>query len=141
MKSAQLRALLIAGTVLISVAIYFAPGQINKDRGTAKEVIESTQGGLQADDLLRSAKASLDTTQRKNLEFFEEAIRRTGKRTLRRSTESAGSGIGTGYRQLRRYGSKGRRRLSRVSNHISMLLTAISTDSGWPTILQFVRNS
>ncbi len=78
MKSAQLRYILIAGTVLISVAIYFAPGQINKDRAPAKETTENTQGGLQADDLLRSAKASLDSTQRKNLEFFEEALKKSG---------------------------------------------------------------
>jgi len=79
MKGAQLRTLLIAGTILLSVAIYFAPGQFNKKKeASGEKVTESMAEGFSPDALLGSAKSSLDTTQAAALGFLEEALKKNG---------------------------------------------------------------
>ena len=80
MKGAQLRALLIGGTVLLSAAIYFAPSQINQEGVKPKETEGRTTDELNPESLLRSAKASLDSTQKKNLEFFEASLKMNGEK-------------------------------------------------------------
>ncbi|MBL7924920.1 MAG: tetratricopeptide repeat protein [Bacteroidia bacterium] len=80
MKGAQLRGILIAGTVLLSVALYFAPSQVNQDGTSPKEAHEGHMDGLNPDDLLRSARVSLDTAQLKNLDFFEASLKKAGNK-------------------------------------------------------------
>ena len=81
MKGATLRILLIAGTVLLSVLLYFAPGQLNrkKDGETAINTGRSAEG-FKADDLLNSAEASLDSTQKNTLVFLKEALKKNGEK-------------------------------------------------------------
>ena len=73
MKSAQLRFILIAGTILLSVALYFAPSQLNKKGAEPKAAVESKEDEFNPEALLRSAKASLDTNALQQLEFIEKA--------------------------------------------------------------------
>lgn len=79
MKGATLRIILIAGTVLLSVLLYFAPGQLNREKseGTAQTTGRSAEG-FNADDLLSSAEGALDSTQIKNLEFLKDALKKNG---------------------------------------------------------------
>ncbi|MFN0187898.1 MAG: tetratricopeptide repeat protein [Bacteroidia bacterium] len=72
MKSAQLRIILIAGTILLSVVLYFAPSQLNKKGAEPKAVAESTEDEFNPEALLRSAKVSLDTNALQQLEFIEK---------------------------------------------------------------------
>lgn len=79
MNGATLRMLLIAGTILLSVAIFFAPGQLNrKSEGPAEKSTGGTAEGFNPEALLRSAVGSLDTTQAANLRFLEDALKRNG---------------------------------------------------------------
>lgn len=73
MKSATLRNLLIAGTILLSAAVYFAPSQLNKKGATPKAPAQSSQDEFNPEALLRSAKVSLDTLELKKLEVIEKA--------------------------------------------------------------------
>lgn len=79
MNGATLRMLLIAGTILLSVAIFFAPGQLNRK---GEEPAEKSTGGMaegfNPEALLRSAQTSLDTTQAARLRFLEEALKQNG---------------------------------------------------------------
>jgi len=78
MKSAQLRNILIAGTILLSAAIYFAPSQVNKEGAKATEAATSAKDEFNPEALLRSAKTALDSNELKNLEFFEESSKKAG---------------------------------------------------------------
>jgi len=78
MKSAQLRNILIAGTILLSAAIYFAPSQVNKEGAKATEAATSAEDEFNPEALLRSAKTALDSNELKNLEFFEESSKKAG---------------------------------------------------------------
>ncbi|MBK7965744.1 MAG: tetratricopeptide repeat protein [Bacteroidetes bacterium] len=73
MKSAQLRILLIAGTILLSVALYFLPSQINKKGVEPRAAAERTEDEFNPEDLLRSAKAALDSNSLQALEVIEKA--------------------------------------------------------------------
>ncbi len=73
MKSAQLRIILIAGTILLSAALYFAPSQLNKKGAEPKAPTESTEDEFNPEALLRSAKVSLDTNALQQLEVIEKA--------------------------------------------------------------------
>ena len=72
MKSAQLRIILIAGTILLSAALYFAPSQLNKKGAEPKAAAESSEDEFNPEALLRSAKASLDTNALQQLEIIEK---------------------------------------------------------------------
>lgn len=78
MKGAQLRVLLISGTILLSVALYFAPSQINKQGKEVKEEKVGSRDEFQPDDLLKTARTSLDSNETKNLDFFEASLKKNG---------------------------------------------------------------
>ncbi len=78
MSGAQLRALLISGTLLLSAAIYLAPSQINREDASPQVAEEGTRDEFEPDDLLKSAKTSLDSNELKNLTFFEESLKKNG---------------------------------------------------------------
>ncbi|MFN8154834.1 MAG: tetratricopeptide repeat protein [Bacteroidia bacterium] len=79
MKGARLRILLIAGTVLLSVLLYFAPGQLNRDKSAkAGESTGRSAEGFSAEELLSSAEASLDSSQKQNLVFLKDALKKNG---------------------------------------------------------------
>jgi outer membrane protein len=73
MKSAQLRTILIAGTILLSVALYFLPSQVNQKGAEPKAASESKMEEFNPEDLLRSAKAALDSNSLQALEVIEKA--------------------------------------------------------------------
>lgn len=73
MKSAQLRVILIAGTILLSVALYFLPSQVNKKGAEPIAAAERTEDEFNPEDLLRSAKAALDSNSLQALEIIEKA--------------------------------------------------------------------
>lgn len=79
MKGATLRVLLIAGTVLLSVLLYFAPGQLNRKKSADTEQAAGRSAeGFNADDLLSSAEASLDSSQKQTLTFLSDALKKNG---------------------------------------------------------------
>ena len=78
MKGAQLRYVLIAVTVLISAILYFAPSQINKSAEKQESPTEVGSDGLDEESLLNTAKASLDSNERANLDFFEKSLEKAG---------------------------------------------------------------
>lgn len=78
MNGAQLRTILISGTILLTAALYFAPSQLNKEGAKVKSASVQSSNEFQPDDLLKSARASLDSNEIKNLDFFEASLKKNG---------------------------------------------------------------
>lgn len=81
MKGAQLRVILISGTLLLATAVYFAPSQLNKEGATPEEIAEpGVKDEFNPDDLLKSARTSLDSTTVKQLDSLTEILNGKGGR-------------------------------------------------------------
>lgn len=82
MRGMQLRALLIVCTLLLSALIYFAPSQVNpKEDKPAQTVkpVEADPTGLDADALLASAEAALDSTGKSTLAGLKKELKESGR--------------------------------------------------------------
>ncbi len=80
MKGGQLRTLLITGSLLLAIALYFAPSQLKGKKEVPAAATTGSGDAFSPEALLQTAKSSLDSTERKNLEFFEESLKKNGER-------------------------------------------------------------
>lgn len=83
MQARNLRVLVVVGVVAVSVAIYFAPSQVNKPQaeGPAAASAEmKNSGDFDPDELLRSAETALNADQKTNLDFLKDALKKNGDR-------------------------------------------------------------
>ncbi len=81
MKARTLQITLIAVAVLITVALFFAPSQVNVSPVKSKEVTEiASENGFDADALLKSARKALSKEESAKLDHFDQALKLNGEK-------------------------------------------------------------
>ncbi|CAN5441328.1 hypothetical protein BH11BAC2_BH11BAC2_10810 [soil metagenome] len=80
MKSGRLQVILIASVALIGILIYISPSQVNSKSKSKEENTGAVpqMNGFSPDALLKSADGALDSTQKANLTFLEQALKLNG---------------------------------------------------------------
>ena len=82
MQARTLRVVLVAGAVVLAIALWLAPSQVNKKKSEGPSVAVKTEkaAGFDPDALLKSAESALNEEQKSNLDFLNNALKKNGDR-------------------------------------------------------------